>query len=148
MRTASLMTAHVFMFNVLLNSTHMCICHWSEGGDIVKCIAQGGCWYLGGGVCHHTYNLSLEVAVIITNLRTKQVSVDRDTKITLILTKARSLLESSAKDLTQPTLVTKIQHTCPLTDIVTIAWCWPEGYHYTQYIGWGGHRHFPAWILT
>ena len=35
-----------------------------------------------------------------TNHRTKRVSVDRDTEITLIRTIARSLVESSTKDLT------------------------------------------------
>ena len=59
----------------------------------------------------------------LTNLRTRQVSVDRDTEITLIRTKARSLLESSTKDLTRPTLVNKIQRTCPLVDSAASVWC-------------------------
>ena len=57
-----------------------------------------------------------------TNHRTRRVSVDRDTEITLIRTIARSLLESSTKDLTQPALVIVFRRTCPLRDSAAIVW--------------------------
>ena len=57
-----------------------------------------------------------------TNHRTRRVSVDRDTEITLILTIARSLHESSTKDLTRPALEIVFRRTCPLVDGAAIVW--------------------------
>ena len=60
----------------------------------------------GGDKRHKLATLQLPEATqlvcsLVTNHRTKRVSVDRDTEITLKLTIASSLLESSTKDFTQ-----------------------------------------------
>ena len=74
----------------------------------------------GGGVTEKQEQSS---SLPVTNRRTRRVSVDRDTEITLILTIARSLLESSTKDLTPPALEIMFRRTCPLVNGAAIVWC-------------------------
>ena len=75
--------------------------------------------YIGGVHIYGLYGSSVQAA---TNHRTRHVSVDRDTEITLIRTIARSLLESSTDDLYQPALGIVFRRTCPLRDGAAIVW--------------------------
>lgn len=75
-----------------------------------------------GGRVRREATTSTSSVQAATNHRTRHVSVDRDTEITLIRTIARSLLESSTDDLYQPALGIVFRRTCPLRDGAAIVW--------------------------